>query len=103
MRPFCRKKPCHNVHKIPRFRGGGFGVFGGGGEEVPILFFMGARIFLKTIPKRPFGLPRMNFPEFPGVPESHFRGKMELICWAAVKNDFRIYFCGLATDFGKSK
>ena len=34
-----------HVHKIPRFRGGGyFGFFGGG---VPILIFMGARIFLK--------------------------------------------------------
>ena len=41
MRPFCRK---NHVHKIPRFRGGYFGFWGEGG--VPILFFMGARIFL---------------------------------------------------------
>ena len=43
MRPFCRK-PC--VHKIPRFGGGGyFGFLGGGGSADFI--FMGARIFLK--------------------------------------------------------
>ena len=29
MRPFCRK---NHVHKIPRFRGGGFWVLGGGGK-----------------------------------------------------------------------
>ena len=35
-----------HVHKIPRFRGGG-GILGLGGG-VPILFFMGARIFLNV-------------------------------------------------------
>ena len=39
MRSFCRKT---HVHKIPRLGGGGWG-----GGEVPIFFFMGARIFLK--------------------------------------------------------
>ena len=34
MRPFCRKS---HVHKIPRFRGGILGFWGGG--EVPILFY----------------------------------------------------------------
>ena len=68
----------------------------------------------KVIPKCRFGIPRMNFPEFSGsafflallyslignpefpefsgislervfgVPESRFRGKMKLKCWAAV-------------------
>ena len=56
-----------------------------------------------------FEIPRMNFPERPflaflcslignpefpgislerafGVPKSHFRGKMKLVCWAAVSN-----------------
>ena len=33
-----------HVHKIPRFRGGGFGVLGGGGSADFI--FMGAGIFL---------------------------------------------------------
>ena len=41
MRPFCRK---NHVHKIPRFRGGGYFGFGGGGSADFI--FMGARIFL---------------------------------------------------------
>ena len=41
MRPFCRK---NNVHKIPRFRGGGyFGFFLGG--EVPILFLWARGFF----------------------------------------------------------
>ena len=38
MRSFCRKT---HVHKIPRFRGGGFG--GGGSAD---FIFMGTRIFL---------------------------------------------------------
>ena len=43
-RPFCRKS---HVHKIPRFRGGGyFGFLGGGGGSADFIF-MGARIFLK--------------------------------------------------------
>ena len=42
MRSFCRKT---HVHKIPRFGGGGyFGFLGGGGAD---FIFMGARIFLK--------------------------------------------------------
>ena len=42
MRSFCRK---NYVHKIPRFRGGGyFGFWGGGGSADFI--FTGARIFL---------------------------------------------------------
>ena len=40
MRPFCRKT---NVHKIPRFLGGGILGFGGGSADY---IFMGARIFL---------------------------------------------------------
>ena len=47
MRPFCRKR---HVHKIPRFRGGGyFGLFGGGGSADFI--FMGARVVL-SFPNR---------------------------------------------------
>ena len=43
MHPLCRKS---HVHKIPRFRGGGyFGFWGGGGSAD--FNFMGARIFLK--------------------------------------------------------
>ena len=44
MRSFCRK---NNVHKIPRFRGGGgyFGFWGGGSSDFII---MGARIFLNS-------------------------------------------------------
>ena len=42
MRSFCKK---NHAHKIPRFRGGGILVFFWGGI-VPMLFFMGARIFL---------------------------------------------------------
>ena len=41
MRPFCRK---NHVHKIPRFRGGGYFGFGGGSADFT---FMGAGIFLK--------------------------------------------------------
>ena len=40
MRSFCRKS---HVHKIPRFRGGGFWVFFGGG--VPILFLWARGFF----------------------------------------------------------
>ena len=39
MRSFCRKT---NVHKIPRFRGGGYFGFWGGSAD---FIFMGARIF----------------------------------------------------------
>ena len=48
MRQFCRK---NHVHKIPRFRGGGyFGFFFlGGGEGSADFIFMGVRIFLKNI------------------------------------------------------
>ena len=43
LRPFCRKS---HVHKIPRFRGGGyFGFFGGGGGGVPILFLWARGFF----------------------------------------------------------
>ena len=42
MRSFCRKT-C--VHKIPRFRGGGYFGFGGWGGSADFIF-MGARIFL---------------------------------------------------------
>ena len=38
-----------HVHKIPRFRGGGGNVWVLG-REVPILFFMGARVFLNKNP-----------------------------------------------------
>ena len=41
MRSFCRKT---HVHKIPRFRGGGWG--GGGSAD---FIFMGARIFLRKL------------------------------------------------------
>ena len=45
IRPFCRKS---HVHKIPRFRGGGyFGFLGGRGSADFI--FMGARIFLRNV------------------------------------------------------
>ena len=45
MRPFCRK---NHVHKIPRFRGGGyFEVFWGGGGSADFIF-MGARTFLNS-------------------------------------------------------
>ena len=44
MRSFCRKT-C--VHKIPRFGGGGYFGFGGGGSADFI--FMGARIFLSFL------------------------------------------------------
>ena len=47
MRSFCRKD---HVHKIPRFRGGVvFWVFLGGGGSADFIF-MGARIFLISIP-----------------------------------------------------
>ena len=46
MRPFCRK---NHVHKISRFRGGVFWVWGGGGGGSADFIFMGARIFL-TLP-----------------------------------------------------
>ena len=42
----------NHVHKIPRFLGGGFWVFGGGGAGSGDFIFMGAGIFLQ---KRPFG------------------------------------------------
>ena len=42
MRSFCRKT-C--VHKIPRFRRGGYFGFGGGGGSADFIF-MGAGIFL---------------------------------------------------------
>ena len=42
MRSFCRKT-C--VHKIPRFRGGGYFGFWGGGGEVPILFLWARGFF----------------------------------------------------------
>ena len=44
MRSFCRKKT--HVHKIPRFRVGGYFGFGGGGSADFI--FMGARLFLNS-------------------------------------------------------
>ena len=45
MRSFCGKSPQTHVHKIPRFRGGGyFGFWGGGSAD---FIFMGARISLK--------------------------------------------------------
>ena len=38
----------NHVHKIPRFRGGGyFGFWGGGGVGSADFIFMGAKIFLK--------------------------------------------------------
>ena len=43
MRPFCRKS---HVHKIPRFRGGGYFGFWGGG--VPILFLWAGGFFWKN-------------------------------------------------------
>ena len=50
------------VHKIPRFRGGGyFGFFWGGGSADFI--FMGARIFLTQFSEQ---LPE-RFPEFMGT------------------------------------
>ena len=79
----------------------------------------------KITPKCRFGIPRMNFPEFPGsafflafqnsstgspefpefsgislervfgVPESRFRGKMKLICWAAVSQLRELKVCAL--------
>ena len=45
MRSFCRKT-C--VHKILRFRGGVFWVFGGGGGGSADFIFMGAGIFLNS-------------------------------------------------------
>ena len=45
MRSFCRK---NHVHKIPRFRGGGYFGFLGGGvprREVPILFLWARGFF----------------------------------------------------------
>ena len=36
-----------HVHKIPRFRGGGYFGFFGGGESADFIF-MGARIFLTS-------------------------------------------------------
>ena len=50
IRSFCRKKT--HVLKIPRFRGGYFGVLGGGGSADFI--FMGARIFLMSFLGRLF-------------------------------------------------
>ena len=44
MRSFCRKT---RVRKIPRLRGGYFGVWGGGGGLSADFIFIGARIFLK--------------------------------------------------------
>ena len=45
MRSFCRKT---HGHKIPRFRGGGyFGFWGGGGGSADFIF-LGARIFLSS-------------------------------------------------------
>ena len=41
-RPFCRKS---HVHKIPRFRGGGYFWVLGGGGEVPILFLWARGFF----------------------------------------------------------
>ena len=41
---FLQEKP--HVHKIPRFRGGDFGFWGGGSSD---FIFMGAAIFLNTI------------------------------------------------------
>ena len=59
MRPFCRKS---HVNKIPRFRGGVFGVLGRAGSADFI--FMGARIFLikgaeknRNLQRQPFGQP----------------------------------------------
>ena len=48
MRPFCRK---NHVHKIPRFRGGGYFGFGGGGGECRFYFY-GREDFSES--KRPF-------------------------------------------------
>ena len=67
MRSFCRKKS--HVHKIPRFRGGGFGLFLGG--RVPILFFMGARIFLTLIRKRFCGVI-LKLPRWKLIPMTFF-------------------------------
>ena len=47
MRPFCRKT---HVHKIPRFRGGGYFGFWGGGGEVPILFLRARGFFWRKLP-----------------------------------------------------
>ena len=58
MRSFCRKT---HVHKIPRFRGGVFWVWGGGGSADFI--FMGARIFLISVPlKIKFPVAPRQFP-----------------------------------------
>ena len=43
MRSFCKKT---YVHKIPRFRGGGYSGFGGGSAD---FIFMGAGIFLRIV------------------------------------------------------
>ena len=51
MLPFCWK---NHVHKIPRFRGGGYFGFGGGGVGSADFIFMGARIFLKKIEANSF-------------------------------------------------
>ena len=40
-----------HAHKIPRFRRGDVGFFGGAGE-VPILFFLVARIFLIKVAQK---------------------------------------------------
>ena len=42
MRSFCRQ---NHVHKIPRFRGGGYFGFWGEGGEVPILFLWARGFF----------------------------------------------------------
>ena len=44
-----------HVHKIPRFRGGGYFGFGEGGKRADFTF-IGAGIFLKT-----YGLPKLFF------------------------------------------
>ena len=71
MRSFCRKT---HVHKIPRFRGGVFWVFGGGSAD---FIFMGARIFSEFFrPKFFHGRPRgmsvpkcLLFPDLEGLAE----------------------------------
>ena len=76
MHSFCRKNP---AHKIPRFRGGYFG-FLGGGREVPILFFMGARNFLIASdstslawPPLQIGAVNVFYCASLGLREKHFR------------------------------
>ena len=56
-----------HVHKIPRFRGGGyFGRFGGGGEGVPILFLWAQGFFFGSKVRRRWAFiwaPRCLIPQ----------------------------------------